>query len=209
MKAPRIAIELLSICLVACLGGCTVTTSGGASSGGASPATPAGSQSPGPVGPAGSGQGSHDGAGGSTEPGPTVSPPGDKITGPYVLFMRQTGGIAALHMETTLDTAAKTITYGGLRNQKLETRDVSPEEISVITRAIDNARLSSFQGTLKGAAPADAFSYEMTIREGGREHTLKWADGAQVPPAIEQVHLALVQLRDSKFRAGGSGGSKE
>src|SRR5690242_4215766 len=76
---------------------------------------------------------------------PTAAAP-DKLEAPYVLTFRQSGGIAGMMMEAIVDTGAKSITYGGLRNQKPETKELSADEIGRITRSLEEARYASFPG---------------------------------------------------------------
>lgn len=146
----------------------------------------------------------------TTAPTGTTQPGGPSIGANYVLVLKQTGGIAGLNQETTLDAAAKKMTYGGLKNQKAETRDLTVDEVARITRAVDAAGVPAFSGTLKSKPIADAFSYVFTLRTGGKDHVLSWADGATVPQPIDALRTALVKLRDEKFRSGaGTNAPKE
>lgn len=207
MKAVRVVLgSMIAVSLVAC------ASSGPSSSGTSTPPgaeTTAGATKSAPT----------TGAGATTSSAPTnttapatssatstSSAPsqevGDKLAGPYVLVFKQTGGIAGLRMETTIDSAAKTMTYGGMRNQKRETRALSVKEIESITALVDAAGLATLDGQLKGAAPSDAFNYEIHIETGGRKRALTWSDGAKVPGPVSHVQSAIVKLRDEKFGAG-------
>lgn len=127
---------------------------------------------------------------------------GDKLAGPYVLVFKQSGGIAGLRMETVIDSAAKTMTYGGMRNQNRETRSLSAQEVASITALVNAAGLAMLEGQLKGAAPSDAFAYEIHVETGGRKRALTWSDGAKVPGPVGNLQSAIVKLRDEKFGAG-------
>lgn len=149
----------------------------------------------------------------STQVAPTVPPPGstpptatagpiEKLSGPYVLTFQQSGGIAGMRMETVIDTAKKTITYGGPRNQKPESREISAEDIAAVTRALEEARFAAFPGKIKGGPVADAFTYTITLRAGGKEYMVSWEDGTSVPDSYSAVRSAVTNLRNSKFGGG-------
>jgi hypothetical protein len=137
----------------------------------------------------------------------TQAPADDKLTQPYVLTYSQHGGIAGLRMELVLDSAAKKITYGGLRNQDPQTKELSPDEIAAITHAIEEARFNGFNGALKGAAPADAFSYAVTVKTGGQDHTVSWTDGVTVPAPLDALRTAITRLRETKFSGKAAAGA--
>ncbi len=110
-------------------------------------------------------------------------------------------------METVVDSAAKTMTYGGMRNQTPETRTLSQPEVGAITSLIEAAGLEALDGKLKGVAPSDAFSYEIDLTTAGKSRALTWSDGAKVPPRVLDLQMGLVRLRDEKFRAGSPKGA--
>jgi hypothetical protein len=129
----------------------------------------------------------------------TASAPVEKVTAPYVLVFHQTGGIAGMHMETIIDTAAKRITYGGLRNQRPETRELAADDIATITRALEAARLTTFPGKIKGGPVADAFTYTITVKTGGKEYMVSWDDGTNVPEPYSNLRSAVNAVRASRF----------
>ncbi|MBK8258643.1 MAG: hypothetical protein IPK82_39035 [Polyangiaceae bacterium] len=136
----------------------------------------------------------------TSAPTTTAAPAGgDKLTAPYVVTLRQTGGIAGMNMVTVIDSAAKKITYGGPRNQNAETRDVSADEVAEITRALEAANYATFPGQIKGGAIADAFNYEVKLTTGGKDFVVSWSDGAQVSDTISAVRAAIAKLRAAKF----------
>lgn len=124
----------------------------------------------------------------------------DHVSGPYVLTSKQTGGIAGFRMETAIDSAAKTITYGGPRNQRPGTQDLTEQEVTSVTSAIDAVGLSGFVGPLKGAAPADAFTYEILLRTGATTRSISWTDGVTPPAAVLALRNLVTTIRDQKFR---------
>lgn len=129
---------------------------------------------------------------------------------PYVLTFLQTGGIAGLRMEVVLDTGAKKLSYGGLRNQQPQTKDVTPDEVAAITRALEEARFMEARVPAKPTTMSDAFSYQITVKTAGKEHSVAWTDGVEAPPAIVAVHSAITRLREAKFstRPGAAGGAE-
>lgn len=131
-------------------------------------------------------------------PTSTAAPEG-KLAGPYVLVFQQSGGIAGMLMETVIDAGARRITYGGMRNQKPETRDLTAEDIAAITRALEDARFATFPGKIKGGPVADAFTYTITLRTGGKEYMVSWDDGTNVPEAYSAVRGAVNAVRASRF----------
>lgn len=163
--------------------------------------------SPGTSAPAGGTGDSSTTAAPSTSSAPTTSTSaGDHLTGPFLLTFRQTGGIAGFNMVTVIDSAAKTISYGGMRNQSPSTRSISAQEVAAITSAIDNAGLSTLKGDLKSPPISDAFNYSLEIRTGGATQTMTWSDGATVPPAVSTLQQALTRVREDKFPAQPTGG---
>jgi hypothetical protein len=125
--------------------------------------------------------------------------PIEKLDAPYVLVFRQSGGIAGMLMETVVDAGAKTITYGGLRNQKPETKPLTAEDVAAITRVLEEARYAGFSGQTKGQPFPDAFSYTITVKKGGKEYTVSWYDGTTVPDAYSTVRSTVNSIRSSKF----------
>lgn len=125
--------------------------------------------------------------------------PVEKLEAPYVLTFRQEGGIAGMLMETIVDTGAKRITYGGLRNQKPEARELTAEDVEKITRAVEEARFASFPGKIKSGPIADAFTYTITVRSGGKEYMVSWSDGTNVPDAYSNLRAMVNAVRASKF----------
>ena len=142
----------------------------------------------------------------STSAPTTSTSAGDHLTGPFVLTLRQTGGIAGFNMLTVIDSAAKTITYGGMRNQSPSTRPISAQEVAAITSAIDAAGLSTLKGNLKSPPISDAFNYELEIRTGGATQSMKWSDGATVPQAVSMLQQTLTRVREDKFPTQPTGG---
>lgn len=134
-------------------------------------------------------------------PTSSASAPGEHITGPYVLTAKQTGGIAAFRMETVIDSAARSITFGGPRNQRPETRPLTEPEVASLTRLLDSAGLTSFSGPIKGPPVADAFTYELSLHVGAGTRTVSWSDGASPPAAIAQIQSFVTKLRNEKFGA--------
>ncbi len=128
----------------------------------------------------------------------TAAPEG-KLAGPYVLVFEQSGGIAGMRMETVIDAGTRRITYGGMRNQKPETKDLTAEDIAAITRALEDARFATFPGKIKGGPVADAFSYTLTLRAGGKEYMVSWEDGTTVPESYSAVQSAVNAVRASRF----------
>lgn len=212
MKAVRVVLgSVVALSLVAC------ASSGPSSSGTSTPpgaeTTAGGTKSA----PSTGGGATTSSAPASTTPAGTTAPTtsgatstttapaqdvGDKLAGPYVLVFKQSGGIAGLRMETVIDSAAKTMTYGGMRNQNRETRSLSAQEVASITALVNAAGLAMLEGQLKGAAPSDAFAYEIHVETGGRKRALTWSDGAKVPAPVSHLQSAIVKLRDEKFGAG-------
>ncbi|MEZ4293755.1 MAG: hypothetical protein R3B70_02175 [Polyangiaceae bacterium] len=129
----------------------------------------------------------------------TPSQPADTLNAPYVLTHRQTGGIAGMQMVTVIDAGARTITYGGPRNQKPETRPLSAEDIQNVTRALEDARYTSFPGAIKGPPVSDAFTYEIVLEAGGKKFTVSWSDGTTVPDPYARIQAAVGTLRTSMF----------
>lgn len=133
----------------------------------------------------------------TTAPGPTE--PGDTLAAPYVLTFKQTGGIAAMNMETVIDSAAKRITYGGPRNNQPQSADLTADEVKGLTRVLQDAKLATFHA-VKAGTVADAFSYSISVKTGGRDFVASWSDGSPgVPESYEAVRTAVTKLRDSKF----------
>jgi len=213
MKTVRVVLgSVVAVSLVACASSGpstsgTSTPPGAETTAGATKsATPTGSGSTTSSAPANTTAPATSGATSTGSGATTSSAPsqdaGDKLAGPYVLVFKQTGGIAGLRMETTIDSAAKTMTYGGMRNQNRETRSLSAQEIASITALVNAAGLAMLEGQLKGAAPSDAFAYEVHVDTGGRKRALTWSDGAKVPGPVSNLQSAIVKLRDEKFSAG-------
>lgn len=193
MRGMKLSTTILLPAMICALAACT------------EPQTPT---SDGAGGPAGSGTGTPAAPptaapGGSEAPSPTAAAStgtaADELTAPWSLTLLQTGGIAAMRMETVVDTASRHITYGGLRNQNPETRDLSADEIQSLERAIEEARFTGFPGKIKGGAIADAFTYTITVKVGGREYTVSWEDGASVPDSYSRLQTSVDTLRTSKF----------
>jgi len=193
MRANRIAsLLLLGLSLVACASGSPGTSTG----------------SPTPTDTSGTTASSSTASTASTA-STTTAPPAtsstatassDHVTGPYVLTSKQTGGIAAFHMETVIDSAAKTITYGGPRNQSPSTQDLSAAEVASLTRLIDDVGLAGFVGPLRGPAPSDAFTYEIVLRTGATARSISWTDGVTAPAPVLALRSFVTKLRDEKFR---------
>jgi hypothetical protein len=146
---------------------------------------------------------------------PTAAPtatqstePNTKITAPYVLMFQQTGGIAGLRMETVIDTAAKKISYSGPRGQTAQSRDLTPEDIRGISRALEEANVETFR-KLKGPPVADAFEYTITVRTGGKEYVASWHDGTTPPDAYQNVRTAVNKLREAKFSSSPTTGAPD
>lgn len=138
---------------------------------------------------------------------PTTAPstePGGKLAGPYSLTFKQTGGIAGMRMETVIDTATKKINYGGPRNQKVEARDLLPDDIKGLTRVLEAADIETFR-KVKGAAVADAFEYTITVTTGGKDYVASWSDGSTPPASFESVRMAVTRLREAKFSSNPTG----
>lgn len=135
----------------------------------------------------------------ATATAPSASGPAEKLTPPYVLTFRQSGGIAGMLMETVIDTGARSVTYGGLRNQKPETMPLTAEDIATITRSLEEARFASFPGKIKGGVVADGFTYTFTLKAGGKEYTVSWEDGSVVPEPYSALRNAVNSVRASKF----------
>ncbi len=190
MRANRIAsILLLGFSLAACASGSPGTSTG----------------SPTPTDTSGTTASSATGSTTSTTTAPpatssTATASSDHVTGPYVLTSKQTGGIAAFHMETVIDSAAKTITYGGPRNQSPSTQDLSAAEIASLTRLVDDVGLAGFVGPLRGPAPSDAFTYEIVLRAGATARSISWTDGVTAPAPVLALRSFVTKLRDEKFR---------
>jgi hypothetical protein len=138
---------------------------------------------------------------------PTTAPstePGGKLAGPYSLTLKQTGGIAGMRMETVIDTATKKINYGGPRNQKVEARDLLPDDIKGLTRVLEAADIETFR-KLKGPPVADAFEYTITVTTGGKDYVASWQDGTTAPASFESVRMAVTKLREAKFSSNPTG----
>lgn len=164
-----------------------------------------GPSSPGTSTPPGSGADT-----GAPTAAPTTPPPGDsdQLSGPFVLTLVQSGGIAGFHMETVIDSAAKTITYGGPRNQSPGARPLSDQEVAVITSLINQAGLSALKGNLKSPPISDAFDFKLTIRSAGASQTLTWSEGATMPKPVEELAAALRRIREDKFPPQPAGGGE-
>ncbi|MFO0593248.1 MAG: protealysin inhibitor emfourin [Polyangiaceae bacterium] len=162
---------------------------------------------PGTSTPAGSGADT-----GAATAAPTTPPPnddnGDHLSGPYVLKLVQSGGIAGFHMETVIDSAAKTITYGGMRNQSPSSRPLSDQEVAAITGLINEAGLSALKGNLKSPPISDAFEFSLTIRTASGSQTLTWSEGADMPKAVSELSATLRRIREEKFPAQPAGGGE-
>jgi len=133
-------------------------------------------------------------------PSATAAPDSaDKLPEPYTLTYVQTGGIAGLHMELVVDTAAKKISYAGLRNNQPQSKDLTPDDLAPLSRALEEARYATFHGPLKGTPFPDAFSYALTLKAAGKDYNVSWTDGTTVPAPLAAVRSALAKLRDAKF----------
>lgn len=127
------------------------------------------------------------------------------VAGPYVLTSKQVGGIAALRMETVIDSTAKTISFGGPRNNQPQTATLTDGEVAEITRAVNDVGLGGFGGHQKSAV-ADAFTYELALKFNGETRTVSWMDGTTPPAPVLELRNVVTRLREAKFRGGTKSG---
>lgn len=130
---------------------------------------------------------------------------GATMTEGYVLTFEQSGGIAGMRMVTVVDTAKKTITYGGMRNDKPETRDLAKADLDAITRAVADASPATFPGIIKGPPMADAFGYSIRIEAGGKKASVGWSDGSTVPEVYKKLEDAVFKARVNTFEGNKKG----
>lgn len=93
----------------------------------------------------------------------------------HIQFVR-TGGFAGLRMATEIDSES-----------------LSPEELQMLREALDNAQFFNLpEQMMSDMRGADRFQYEITVEDGGRQHTVQTNEASmpeEMQPLVSQLEL--------------------
>src|SRR5436190_21916296 len=97
---------------------------------------------------------------------------------------------------------------GGFANQPLnltlDSDQLSPEQAQTLRELVDRAHFFDQPAEIRASRGADLFQYDLTIEDGGRQHSIRLDDGTG-PEALQDLIDWLTDQELDQDSDGGSG----